>query len=121
MALKTVHYDVKALNYYLAQTGCCGEVGICLPADPWSSRTVTGLPFILATVQNSGRYLGSGGSPFPPSFENPRCEDLYEYILVYDDAQFITNPQTQQPFFITCDDIGDIISACLVNYFISLL
>ena len=121
MATVKVSYNVKALNYYLAQTGCCGPVGICLPTDPWAARTVSGAPFIIATVQNTGRYLGSGGQPIIPKFENGRCLDLYQYELTYDDVQFLIDPQTDQPFFITCDDIGDVISACLVEYLISIV
>jgi len=112
MALVRLNVSVKSYKSALAETGCCGEVGICLPLDPWGTRTVTNSPFIIATVKNSGRALGNTiGVPW----ENPRCDDLYQYEIEYDDAQFDNDPGTGEPWILTCADIGDFLSACLVH------
>jgi len=114
MALVKITVAVKSYKSALAETGCCGPVGICLPVDPWGSRTVSNQPYIIATVLNTGRPLGTGGKTRPVPWENPRCEDLYQYDIEYDDAQFDNDPGTGEPWVLTCDDIGDYISACLV-------
>lgn len=81
--------------YYPLSIGCCPQVYICLNAEG-AALTLSGNSLILAEVQNSGRYLG-GGSPV--NTENVRCNDVYQYSLVYDDAQLLEG-QT-----ISCDQI----------------
>ena len=113
MALVKVHFD--ALYYIPQLTKACNQIAICLDPNGIGGQVANGVPMVFATVQNSGRPLGSGGRPFSPPWENPRCEEHYEYILEYDDAQ-MNSPQD----IITCEDIQDIVSACILQTFIEL-
>lgn len=112
MALVRVHYDTPI--YIAEATKACNRVALCLDPAVWAgSQTVAELSMIFATVQNSGRPLGSGGGSFSPPWENPRCEDHYEYIFEYDDSQ-ITDPQE----IVECKHIVDVISACILDTFL---
>lgn len=82
----------------------CQEVVLCL-AEGWEAQTVSGLGMVFATVDNAGiRYLGSGGQPFAPTFENPRDEDLFQFDVTVDDTQ-ITDPVAD---VLTCADVVDV-------------
>ena len=93
----------------------CQEVALCLPINPWAGRTQTGTAFIKATVQNSGRYLGSNGFAFVSPWENPRCEEHYQYEFCYDDSQLLIDGGTGQPYVFECSDIIDVVSACIAD------
>ena len=82
----------------------CEEVMICLPADPWAGRTVSGNAFIEATVGESGRPLGGRG--YVPRFSNPRNSAVYQYSVTYDDAQLNNDPETSAPYVIPCDEVS---------------
>lgn len=83
----------------------CQTVGVCLDDD---GLTSSGLPIATATIVNTGRYLGSAGQGFNPAVDNPRDQEMYQYELSFDDAQFTENP--------TCANIVDIIeNGCLVS------
>lgn len=110
MAERTVVFHTKK---YIP-TYACQEVALCL-TDDWAALTVSGVAIVFATLDNTGRYLGSGGYPYAPRWENPRGEEEFQYSLTYDDTQ-ITDPVAD---VITCADILDISSdACLWRKFV---
>lgn len=96
----------------------CQEVALCL-AEGWEAQTVSGLGIIFGTVDNAGvRYLGSGGQPFFPTFENPRDEDLFQFDVTVDDTQ-ITDPEAD---VLTCESIVDVSpNACIFRKLVEAL
>lgn len=113
MATVSLTYTTK--KYIPIATGCCESVYVCLK-NTVTQYVVSGKPLILATIQNSGRYLGSAGRAFPPSFENPRCAEEYQYTLSYDDTQFVVDQDTGLPYALSCDEICEIMPyACTVS------
>lgn len=102
MASKTLNYSTKV--YIPIATGCCPEVAFCLPGL-WADRTTDGLTIVFGTIQNEGRQLTPG--PIARA-QNPRCLDLFQYVIEYDDAQFLTDPETDEPFLLTCSDISEV-------------
>ena len=103
MAIQTVNFNSKRF----VSTYACQEVVLCL-SDTWISRTDSGFGWVYGNLQNNGRYLGIGRPPFPPSFENVRADDVYQYTIDVDDDQF------NDTFTLTCEDILDISpDACL--------
>ena len=98
MALKTVQIHSKV---YVAHCSC-QEVAVCVGPDD-ADKVVADRPFVFGNLGSSGRFLGSGGSPFAPRFENPRCEEEYQYSFTYDDAQMETDPATGEPFELPCN------------------
>lgn len=114
MALKTIKYPSP--NWFPIIG--CEQVALCLDAETWAARIlspIAGAPLIYATVRNHGRYLGYGGGPHIVPWENPRGSDLFLYDLEYDDTQIDVDPATQEPYIVTCADIKDILSACLLD------
>ena len=106
MASVTINYQSER---YYSPVGC-SEVGLCLPAA-WAAKTVSGAPIVVATLANSGRFLGSRGYERSPEFENPRREELYQYTVTYDDTQII-DPVTD---VIGCADIESLVDACAAD------
>lgn len=91
----------------------CEEVGLCLD-DSWSAKTVSGAPFIKATVLNNGRPIGY--FDLDTIWENVRGNDLYQFSLVYDNTQ-ITNPSVD---IVTCAEITGLLDSCLVDKLIDI-
>lgn len=85
--------------YIPVSPGDCLTVYLCISSEA-RGETVSGRAFIEATIQNTGRYLGTAGMPVPPSFSNPRGQEVYQYSLVYDSAQF-----TDPAYRLNCEDI----------------
>ena len=104
MALQTVIYNAKTPIPNVA-TGCCSQVYLCL-SDECAELTLDGNGLILATPKNTGRYLEHSHNA--GWFENPRCEDKYQYAFEYDDAQMAINPQTEEPYILPCDCIAEV-------------
>lgn len=95
----------------------CQEVAISLDPAVWdASRVTSGVPFVIATVENSGRFLGSANNPFAPRFENPRGEEDYQYTLVYDDAQ-LEDETPGNPYVISCSDIISLVDKTIADQF----
>lgn len=113
MALQTVKFQSKK---YIP-TYACEEVAVCL-TDVWADRVTSGVAIAFAEVQNSGRPLGPRGDRVPPPWENPRGQELFQYELVFDDSQFETDPETDEPYVITCEDIVDFTGACFWHKFV---
>lgn len=117
MANQKVSYLSKV--YIPVAPGCCSEVILCL-AEEWASRTDNGLTLVTATIENTGRYLGTAGKAMPPHFENPRCADEYQYAFTVDDSQWGNDPGTGQPWILSCDDIREVNPyACSINALIA--
>lgn len=108
MALQKVIWQTKK---YLG-TFACEDVALCLN-DSWAGTTVSGVDIIFGTIQNNGRPLGPRGQRVPPPWENPRGVEMYQYEIVYDDAQ-ITGAEP----LVTCADIGDVQDACFWQKFV---
>lgn len=97
-----VPIDYTTSHYIPISPGCCTSVYLCI--DTQTSPAITGgRAFILAQIENTGRYLGSGGMYRYPSFENPRCDDVYQYIITYDTSQFVDETDR-----LSCSDILDV-------------
>lgn len=120
MAEQTVIFQSKV--WY--PTRPCQDVILCL-TDAGALKTgddvlpagVAGSSFLLATLQNNGRFLGTGGMTFHPVFENPRDVELFQYELVYDDAQLA---DVLEP--ILCEDIVEIFPyTCVLTKLLALL
>lgn len=82
----------------------CEEVILCLKPE-WADKTTSGLPYIVATVTNSGRAGNARYNEFSERYCNARCEDVYQYTITYDDSQLIVDPDTGEPYTITPEDI----------------
>lgn len=82
----------------------CEEVILCLKPE-WADRTTSGLPYIVATVDNSGRVGNARYNEFSQRYCNARCEDVYQYTISYDDSQLLVDPNTGDPYTITPEDI----------------
>ena len=80
----------------------CQEVALVLNAAG-KAKTSAADGFLLATVSESGGFLGSGGYGFSPRFENVRQESEYQYDLEYDDSLLVS---TADP--VTCEHILEI-------------
>lgn len=97
-------FTFNTTKYIPISPGCCELVYFCLPEE-WKDKTSTGLAFLVATVNNNGRYLGGYQDA---DFENPRCQDKYQYHVTIDDSQFLVDPETELPYEITCEDLQEI-------------
>lgn len=102
MAIQNLRY---VSDVFIPTKGCT-EVTLCL-TDDWAGRTVNGTPLVVAEIQNAGRFLGSRGMPRVPEFENPRCNDKYQYSLAIDDSQFLEETPGN-PYVLDCADILEI-------------
>lgn len=87
-------------------------VALCVN-DAWAGTTVSGVNIIFGTLQNTGRALGYRGQLMYAEWENPRDVDLYQYEIVYDDAQI-----TGATPLLTCADIDDMQKACFWQKFV---
>ena len=88
--------------------GCCSSVVLCL-APSWADKTVSGYAFLDAEIAASGRPLSPQGS------SNPRCVDVYQYTVLYDDAQLNIDPETSNPYTVTCSDVSIFPYACVIG------
>ena len=113
MALKKIDFQTDVPIHALG----CDVVALCLTTSPWSERTVTGLPFIYAVVENTGRYLGGYSVP---RYENPRREDDYQYTFTYDDAQLEDDQETGEPYVVGCEDIRSVLNGCVAEALLAL-
>lgn len=98
MAIQTITY--KSSVYIPVGLGCCEDVYLCL-TEAGAAKTTDGNTLQAATI-SEGRYLGHGGQPRLVSFENPRCEDLYQYTISYDDSILARED------LLTCADISEV-------------
>ena len=93
-------------------TYACEEVALCL-SDDWAGTTTSGIAIIFGTLQNAGRPLGTAGRNPGVPWENVRGSEMWEYEIVYDDAQIVgADP------LITCADIVDMQGGCFWHKFI---
>lgn len=98
MAIQTITYQSNV--YIPVSTGCCEDIYLCLTEE--GAAKTTSLATLQPATVSEGRYLGHGGVPRLVSFENPRCEALYQYTIEYDDDIL------QQGQSLTCADIAEI-------------
>lgn len=111
---------MKTVIPYHSQTSlstkACQEITVCLTSE-WAARTVSGKTAVTATVESSGRNLGSSGMRQDFHYENPRCKELFQYSLVIDLSQFLEETPGN-PYVPDCDDIIEIVPfGCLVEAF----
>ena len=97
----------------------CDCIKVCLTDEAAALKATGGAGLINATVGHSVRYLGNGGrrgSSFGDirSGErfNSRGAPVIQYTLEIDDSQLETNPATQAPYVITCNDIVELNPYC---------
>lgn len=102
MTIKSVTWTTK--KYVPIATGCCDSVVICLTED-CLDKTLDGLGIVEATIENAGRNLSPGSRA--TLFQNPRCDDLFQYSLKYDDAQMALDIGGL-PYELTCDCISEV-------------
>ena len=97
----------------------CQEVYLCLCGDEWLDQTESGNKFVLATINNTGRYLGMGG-PFPTFAPDPRQVDHFQYSITIADGQIQDDPETGEPYVVACSDVCSVESVCLVDELVRL-
>lgn len=96
--------------------GCCQLVAICVAEGAVEKLANPALPVIVAQAQNTGRYLGSAGMPFPPSFQRPRCEGEFQYTFTIDTDQLVAEAVFE------CGDIAGISTdICLFSVFAAIV
>ena len=115
MAIKKLSYNSKVYLPYIE----CQNVALCLD-DSFAAKTVSGKPIVLAKIDTNGRYLGPMIDYPEVIWKNPRGMDLFQYGIIYDDAQLLIDPLTTQPFVVSCSDIDDIFSACVAKLILPL-
>lgn len=85
----------------------CDCVMLCL-TTVGSGKTADGSGFLQAVIGNNHRNLGSG-------YVNPinsRGVDVIQYSLEIDDTLLATDPATQEPYIIECEDIVELNPYC---------
>ena len=99
----------------------CDCIKICLTDEAAALKVTGGNGLINATVGHGVRHLGNGGSRGRGSLLNSlrsgeqfnsRNTSVVQYTLEIDDSQLETNPATQAPYVITCDDIVELNPYC---------
>ena len=110
-----------ALIYIDVRAACdpsitpCSNVYLCL-TQIWDTRTISGFAFA------AGRIVAINQTATPPPTPNPCCvgtticpEDCI-YQIEVNDNQFLIDPQTNEPYLITADDVVEIFPyACVAE------
>ncbi len=113
MGIRTFDYTSK--TFLNIATGCCKSVYVCLTPEA-AAKTIDGRALQLVTIENTGRFLGNKGRKRLVEFENPRCIELYQYLVAYDDVIM------QQGYLLGCDDINEVIPYdCLITNILDLI
>lgn len=104
MALQKV--IINETKYIPVSPGCCQEVYLCL-IDSCTQYTLDGRGLVKATIQNTGRKLGLPRHPEKYMYPGGRCADMYQYEVLYDDAQMALD-LAGFPIILTCECIAEI-------------